>query len=154
MKEIYESQTTVFPKKKTVVIAPVFVILLCVILYAIFIKPTIEQHTWELYIAQQAEPFFVVAHHQDYDVSGDDTLFAISKPIDLACVAKNGKLTIMDKTNNKTYSGTYKVKSWRFQRYDITIEGKTGTANINKDSLFNRTLFMSIDGYYLNFQPR
>lgn len=126
---------------------------MCIFLYAIFVKPKIEIYTWELSLAQQAEPYFVVAHNPDYDFSDNDSpLFAFSKPIDVTCVAKNGKLTITDKTNNKTYNGTYKVKSWRrHQRYEIVIDGKDGMANISNSSLFNPTLFVSIEGYYLNF---
>jgi hypothetical protein len=45
------------------------------------------------------------------------------------------------------------VKSWgrhhTLQSYEIVIEGKKGKANIS--DRFNRTLFMSIDGYNLHF---
>lgn len=141
--------------KKGIVFIPIFAIVLCIVLYAIFVKPAIEMHTWELFLAQQAEPpHFRVAHHYNYTFADyeDDPLLEFSKPIELTCVAKNGKLTITDKTNNKVYNGTYKVKSWnKFnrQRYDIVIEGKEGTANISSRSI--STLFMSVDGYYLNF---
>ncbi len=140
---------------KKIVFLPVFVIVLCTILYAIFAKPTIEIHTWELFSAQQAgPPHFTVAHHHNYTFSADedDTLFKFSKPIEVTCIAENGKLTITDKTNSKIYNGTYKVKSgnkFLRQRYEVVIEGKEGTANIS--DRFNRTLFMSIDGYYLHF---
>ena len=151
MKELCNSKTKLFSKKALI---PVFVILLCIFLYAIYVKPKIEIYTWELFSAQQAEPpNFTVAHHYNYTLADDenDTQFKFSKPIELTCVAKNGKLTITDKTNNKTYNGTYKLKSWRriYQQYEIVIEGKKGKANIS--DRFNRTLFMSIDGYYLNF---
>ncbi len=155
MKECCNLKTKLFSKKKAIALTPIFVILLCIFLYAIFVKPTIEMHTWELFSAQQAEPpNFTVAHHYNYTFAsdGDDTLFKFSKPIELTCVAEIGKLTITDKTNNIIYSGTYEVESWnKFsrQRYKIVIDGKEGKANIS--DRFNRTLFMSIDGYYLNF---
>ena len=154
MKERYNLKTKLFSKKKVIALTSVFVIILCIFFYAIFAKPVIETHTWQLFTAQQAEPpNFTVAHHYNYTFASDedDTLFKFSKPIELTCVAKNGKLIITDKTNNKTYSGTYKVESWKksYQPYKIVIDGKEGKANIS-DSL-NRTLFMSIDGYYLHF---
>lgn len=154
MKERYNSKTKQFSNKKAITLTPIFVILLCIFLYAIFVKPKIELYTWELSSVQQVgPPFITIAHNKDYDFSDeDDTLFEFSKPIELTCVAKNRKLTIADKTNNKVYNGTYKVESWnKFsrQRYKIVIDGKEGKANIS--DRFNRTLFMSIDGYYLHF---
>ena len=80
-------------------------------------------------------------------------LVAFSKEIELTCTAKDGKLTISDRTNGKTYEGTYKVTSWgRFigQSYAVVIDGKDGTAKMS--SKFNRTLFISVGGYYLNFE--
>lgn len=158
MKECCNSKTKLFSKNKAVALTPIFVILLCIFLYAIFVKPKIEIYTWELSSVQQVgPPFITVAHNKNYNFSDeDDALFKFSKPIELTCVAKKGNLTITDKTNNYTYKGTYKVKHWGGRRlhgqgYEIVIEGIEGTANISNNSLFNRTLFMSIDGYCLNF---
>lgn len=154
MKERYNSKIKQLSNKKAITLTPIFVILLCIFLYAIFVIPKIELYTWELSTAQQeGPPFITVAHNKDYDFTDeDDVLFKFSKPIELTCVAKNGKLTITDKTNNIIYNGTYKVESWnKFsgQCYKIVIDGKDGKANIS--DRFNPTLFMSIDGYYLNF---
>lgn len=152
---MFQPKNELFSKKGNNCRFTFICIILCIFFYAVFAKPVIETHTWELFSAQQANsPHFVVAHHHNYTLSDDenDTLFKFSKPIELTCVAKSGKLTITDKTNNKTYSGTYKVKSWSKhtpQSYEIVIEGKKGKANISEQ--FNRTLFMSIDGYYLHF---
>lgn len=129
--------------------------ILC-ILYVVFARPAIEAHTWVLSFAQQADPFFVVAHNPEYDFSDDDSnIFVFSKEIELTCVAKDGKLTLTDKTNGKTYEGTYTVTSWNRssgQSYAIVINGKKGTANIS--SRFNRTLFISLGDYYLNFEKQ
>ena len=124
------------------------------VLYAIFAKPAIETGTWVLSLVQQAEPFSVVAHSPGYDLSDNESnLFAFSKEIELTCVAKDGQLILTDKTNGKIYEGTYKTTSWsRFsgQSYTVVIGEKEGTANIS--SRFNRTLFISVGGYYLNFE--
>lgn len=157
MKECCNLKTKLISKKRVIALTPAFVIILCIFFYVVFAKPIIETHTWELSSAQQVgPPFITIAHNKDYDFSDeDDTLFEFSKPIELTCVAKNRKLAIADKTNNKVYNGTYKVKSWgrhhTLQSYEIVIDGKIGTANISNNSLLNRTLFMSIDGYNLNF---
>lgn len=131
-------------------------VILCIILYVIFAKPAIETYTWELYLVQQAEPFSVVAHSPVYDFSDDKSnLLAFSKEIELVLVAKEGKLILTDKTNDRVYEGTYKTTSWsRFsgQNYAVVIEGNEGTANIT--SGFNRALFVSVGGYYLNFKNK
>lgn len=157
MIDCWNLNTKLFSKKQAIALTPVCVVILCIFLYFAFIKPKIEFYTWELSSAQQVgPPFITIAHNKDYDFSDEeDILFEFSKPIELTCVAKNRKLTITDKTNNKVYNGTYKVKSWGrhyiTQSYEIVIDGKKGTANISNNSLLNRTLFMSIDGYNLNF---
>lgn len=139
-----------FLKLKKSISIPLFVIL-CVIIFAVLAKPAIETRTWVLFTAQQKNASYaVVAHKPDYYVSNDN-LFAFSKEIELTCVAKDGKLTITDKTNGKTYEGTYEPTSWgKFQSYDVVIDGIEGTANIS--SGFNRTLLVSVGDYILNFE--
>lgn len=149
-----------FVKSKKGALIHIFEVLflvLCIVIYTVFSNPTIERHTWVLYSAQQAEPpYFVIAYNQDSGISDyDSTFFAFAKPIELTCVAKDGRLTLIDKTNDKTYNGTYKVKSWgRFtgQKYTVVIDGKEGTANISSRS--NCTLFVSLDDYYLQFDVK
>lgn len=116
-----------------------------------FLAPTLENRTWVLFTAQKSG--VVVAHHKDYDLSGDTSgLFGASKPIELICEAEDGKLVLIDKTNNKTYEGTYKNTDGfslfkQFKTYKVTIDGVEGTANISS----NKTLFVSVGGYSLNF---
>lgn len=136
------------------------IVALCVIITSVsfFTTSNIEHRTWVLFYAQQAEaPHFVVAHGKDYDVSNiEDPLFSFSKLIELTCEAKDGKLLLTDKTNGKTYEGTYIMTSgWlgRFsasakKSYSVIIDGLEGTANFSS----NKTLFVSIGGYYLNFE--
>ncbi len=118
-----------------------------------FSAPTLENRTWVLFTATQADLPFVVAHDKDYDVSNDQSgLFQNSKPIELICQAEDGKLVLIDKTNNKTYEGTYKSTDGfslfkQFKTYTVTIDGVEGTANISS----NKTLFVSVGGYSLNF---
>lgn len=137
-------------KSKKMIFIPILAVL-CVVLYAFFARPAIETHTWVLFSAQRADLPYFVAHQPGYDPSDTDQLFAFSKETELTCVAKDGKLTITDKTNHKTYEGTYKAASWgRFRQYDVVIDGKEGTANISSEP--NRTLVVSIGDYFLNFE--
>lgn len=130
------------------------IVILCIVVYVCFSKPAIEKKTWLLSYAQQATPpLFVVAHHDDYDFSDDDSsLFEFSKPIELTLEAADGQLILTDITHGKTYEGSYKNTSWRKQSYSVTLEGLEGHANIS--SQFGRTLFVSIGDYYLHFEAK
>lgn len=143
-------------KIKKRIIVPLLVIV-CIVLGVVFVRPAIEMHTWVLTSAQQANPpHFVVAHKSDYDISDNDSnIFSFSKSIELTCAMRGGKLTLTDKTNGKTYEGTYRITSWnRFQGqcYSVVIDGQKGSANIA--TTFPRTLFVSVGDYYLNFEPQ
>ena len=147
-------------KKSKNVILFLATIVLCIIIsvISIFSMPRLEHRTWVLSYAQQAEaPCFVVAHNPDYNFSEDESgLFDFSKEVELTLEAKDGKLIIVDKTNEKTYEGTYTVTSggigrfrvFKNKTYAIVINGLEGTANFST----NRTLFISIDGYCLYFE--
>lgn len=143
--------------KKIIIIS--LIAILVIAISEIFVTARIENRTWLLSSAQQAEaPYFIVAHNAEYDFSNDKSgLYEFSEPIELICEAKNGKLILTDKTNEKTYEGTYTRhyfigrsarKFLKVPSYSITIDGVEGTANISS----RRTLFVSIGGYYLNFE--
>lgn len=144
--------------KKSQKVIAIFAIVIIIVLLLAFVIPNIENRTWILSYAQQAEePHFVVAHNIDYDFSNDESgLFEFSKPLDLICEAKDEKILFIDRTNGKTYEGTYKITSGRFgifraftkKSYTVVIDGLEGTANLSS----NRTLFISVGGYYLNFE--
>ena len=139
--------------KKNVFI--LIIVILCIIAYAFFAKPTIEKRTWVLSYAQQAEPpLLVVAHNDDYNFSDiDSSLYKFSKPIELMLEADDGKLILTDITNSNTHRGTYKVKAWGKhidQSYTVVIDGVEGTANIS--SKLGRTLLVSIGNYNLHFE--
>lgn len=140
-------------KKVITLIEAVGTVMFCLSIAALllFSSPTLENRTWVLFTAQKSG--VVAAHDKDYDLSNDTSgLFGASKSIELICQAKDGKLVLTDKTNNKTYEGTYKSTDGfslfkQFKTYKVTINGVEGTANISS----NKTLFISVDGYSLNF---
>ena len=144
--------------KKVITFSGIVIFCIIVAVILIFAMPNLENRTWDLSYAQQAEaPYFVVAHNADYNFSDDESgLFDFSKEVELTLEAKDGKLLIVDKTNEKTYEGTYTInygKHGRFRvfknkTYTVVIDGLEGTANFST----NRTLFVSIDGYCLYFE--
>ena len=83
-------------KKSKKIIISVFWVILCVgiIMFWISLVPSMENRTWLLSYAQQAEaPYFVVAHNSDYDFFGDESeLYNFTKPVELTLQAKDGKL--------------------------------------------------------------
>ena len=144
--------------KKVITFSGIVIFCIIVAVILIFAMPNLENRTWDLSYAQKAEaPYFVVAHNPDYNFSEDESgLFDFSKEVDMTLEAKDGKLIIVDKTNKKTYEGTYTInhgKHGRFRvfknkTYTVVINGLEGTANFST----NRILFVSIDGYCLYFE--
>ena len=65
-------------------------------------------------------------------VGEKDELYPDAKIVDLTLTAKDGKITITDATNNKTYEGTYKATKTtpKGTDYEITIDGKEGYATV------------------------
>ena len=65
-------------------------------------------------------------------VGEDDPAHPEAKIVEMTLVAKDGKITITDHTNNKTYEGTYKVeqKTPAGTDYEVTIDGKEGYATV------------------------
>ena len=136
--------------------------IVCVVIILLIAYQTsgIERKTWVLYAALQSDPFVcIVAHGIEQDASAkDDPLYQRSKPIELICEARRGKLVLTDKTNGKTYEGTYKVTSLGHNRrlgsdkganYRIEINGVEGRANISAQGI--PMLSIVIDGYTLEF---
>ena len=140
--------------KKIVRIALWAVLCTAIIIFLLASNPSIENRTWILSYAQQTQsPGLVVAHGTDYHASNmEDPMFQLSKPIELICEAKNGKLVLTDQTNGKTYEGTYTTSALKRRKYKVVIDGLEGTANINSD--IHHTLNVSIGGYLLHFDAK
>lgn len=64
-----------------------------------------------------------------------------AKVVDLRLMAKDGKLTIKDATNNKTYEGTYSVedKTPEGVDYKVVIDGKEGYATVAMTEYYDGT---------------
>lgn len=122
---------------------------------------SIEDYEWKMRTVMsgnietaQNEDSLIVA------VGESDELYPEAKIVDLTLSAKDGKITITDKTNNKTYTGTYKVqqKTPKGADYEITINGQNGYATVAPTEYYDGsevpTLPISLGEYSLYFIPK
>lgn len=147
--------------KKTVLI--LFCILTITMLLSSCASETIsiEDYEWKMRTVMsgnietaQNEDTLIVA------VGEPDELYPVAKIVDLTLSAKDGKITITDKTNNKTYTGTYKVqkKTPKGTDYEITINGQDGYATVAPTEYYDGsevpTLPINLGEYSLYFIPK
>lgn len=116
-------------------------------------KPKIEDHEWKMRTIVHIEDNQVV-----YDAARDESdIYPEAKIIEMTLVAKNGKITITDITNNTVYEGTYTVsgRNPKGTDYHITIDGKSGYAGAAMttyaDGTEEATLPITLDGYSMYF---
>ena len=116
-------------------------------------KPKIEDYEWKMRTIMHAEDNQVI-----YDaVAEESTTHPEAKIIEMTLIAKDGKITITDVTNGKTYEGTYIVSGRNPEGtdYHITIDGKSGYAGTAMttyaDGTREPTLPISLDGYSMYF---
>ena len=116
-------------------------------------KPKIENYEWKMRTIAHVEGEQLV-----YDAAAEEsTAHPEAKIIEMTLVAKDGKITITDVTNGKTYEGSYTVSGRNPEGtdYTITIDGKSGYAGVAMttyaDSSEEPTLPISLDGYSIYF---
>ena len=116
-------------------------------------KPKIEDYKWKMRTIMHIED-----NQSVYDAAAEEiSTHPEAKTIEMTLVAKDGKITITDVTNNKTYEGTYTVSGRNPEGtdYHITIDGKSGYAGVAMttyaDGLEEPTLPINLDGYSMYF---
>ena len=116
-------------------------------------KPKIEDYEWKMRTIAHVEGEQLV-----YDAAEEESsTHPEAKIIDMTLIAKDGKITISDFTNNRTYEGTYTVeqKTPAGTDYKITIDGKEGYASVAMttyaDGSEEPTLPITLDGYSMYF---
>ena len=119
-------------------------------------KPKIENYEWKMRTITHIEGEQLV-----YDaVAEESTAHPEAKIIEMTLVAKDGKITITDVTNGKTYEGSYTVsgRNPKGTDYQITIDGKSGYAGVAMttyaDGSEEPTLPISLDGYSMYFYAK
>ena len=115
--------------------------------------PKIEGYEWKMHSISHVEDGRIV--HDA--VSDDNVLRQDAEIIDMRLIAKNGKITVTDLTNSKTYEGTYTVSdnNPKGTDYHIVLNGKAGYAGVAMttyaDGTKVPTLPITIDGYSIYF---
>ena len=116
-------------------------------------KPKIEDYEWKMRTIMHIED-----NQSVYDAAEEESsTHPEAKIIEMTLVAKDGKITITDVTNGKTYEGTYTVsgRNPKGTDYNITIDGKSGYAGVAMttyaDGSEEPTLPISLDGYSMYF---
>ena len=120
----------------------------------------IEDYDWKMRTVMsnniedaQNEDQLVVA------VGETDKMYHDAKIVDLTLIAKDGKITVTDATNSKTYSGTYKViqETPKGTDYEVTIDEVTGYATVSPTEYYDGsevpTLPINLGDYSLCFIP-
>ena len=92
-------------------------------------------------------------------VGEQDELYPNAKVVDILLAAKNGEITLTDTTNNKTYTGTYKMteETSKSVTYEIKIDGIAGNATIaiteHLGNILTPTLPINLGEYTVYFLP-
>ncbi len=89
-------------------------------------KPKIEDYEWKMRYVMHGEDNQAVIDA----VAEESSAYPEASIIEMTLVAKDGKITVTDVTNNRTYEGAYTVSGRNPEGtdYHITIDGITGYA--------------------------
>ncbi len=143
-----------------------FVCVLMVLIFALGLSAcsgdvvAIEDYEWKMGAVMRND--IEVAQNEDelvVAVGEEDDIHPNAKIVDLKLVAKDGSITITDATNNKTYSGTYKVqqKTPKGTDYEVTIDGIKGYATVAPTEYYDGsevpTLPINLGEFSLYFTP-
>ncbi|MBE5730654.1 MAG: hypothetical protein E7350_01715 [Clostridiales bacterium] len=116
-------------------------------------KMKIEDYEWTLRYAFHVQGDQVIVDAvQEYDAAHPQ-----AKVVDITLTARDGKITITDGTNGRTYEGAYTVelKHPDGTDYDIVIDGKSGHATVGMTTFAGGseapTLPISVEHYSLYF---
>lgn len=115
--------------------------------------PKIDEYTWVMTSVQSME---TDGQAVAYGEKGGSTLEE-AKQIELVCEAQGGNLTLTDRTNDRTYTGTYQ-ESQRDSKstiYEVDVDGTNGVAvaamTTYQDGTQDPTLIFNLGDYTVNF---
>ena len=120
----------------------------------------IEDYEWKMDAVMRND--IEVAQNEDelvVAVGEEDDTHPNAKIVDLKLVANDGSITVTDATNNKSYSGTYKVqrKTPKGTDYEVTIDGIKGYATVAPTEYYDGsevpTLPINLGDFSLYFTP-
>lgn len=115
--------------------------------------PKIDEYTWVMTSVQSME---AGGQAVAYGEGGSSTLEG-AKQIELVCEAQGGNLTLTERTNDRTYIGTYQ-QSQRDSKstiYEVDVDGTSGVAVVAmttyQDGTQDSTLIFNLGDYTVNF---
>lgn len=120
----------------------------------------IEDYEWKMGAVMRND--IELAQNEDelvVAVGEEDDIYPNAKIVDLKLVANDGSITVTDATNNKSYSGTYKVqrKTPKGTDYEVTIDGIKGYATVAPTEYYDGsevpTLPINLGDFSLYFTP-
>ncbi len=115
--------------------------------------PEIDEYTWKMTSIQSAEADGQAVAYGPHESSTLDT----AVELEMQCTAQDGSLTLTDLTNNKTYTGTYRVQTTSPESvtYAVTVADQNGLAvcamTTYHDGSTTPTLIINLGDYVLNF---
>ncbi len=114
--------------------------------------PAVEDCGWTLSSVQGGENGQVVACEPDRQTENPSAAV-----LEMDCTAKDGTITLTDRTNGKTYTGTYALEAAdpESKTYFVALEGEEGLAVCGNTTFYDGsaapTFIIRFDDYVLNF---
>ncbi len=119
----------------------------------------IEDYEWEMRTVMSNDIELADSDAVVLAVGEYDELYPNAEIVDLTLTAKDGKITVTDATNGKTYVGTYKVTQTtpKGTDYEVTIDGIKGYATVAPTEYYDGsevpTLPINLGDFSLYFTP-
>lgn len=120
----------------------------------------IEDYQWKMRTVMSNDVELADSDAVVLAVGQKDELYPNAKIVDLTLIAKDGRITITDASNGKTYEGTYKVSqtTGKGADYEITIDGKKGYCTVAMTDYYEGdsepTLPINLGDYTLYFYQK
>lgn len=115
--------------------------------------PKIDEYTWVMTSVQRME---TGGQAVAYGEGGGSTLEG-AEQIELVCEAQGGGLTLTDRTNDRTYAGTYleRQRDPKSTIYEVDVDGTSGVAvaamTTYQDGTQAPTLIFDLGDHAVNF---
>lgn len=120
----------------------------------------IEEYEWKMKAVMINDAELAQSGELVVAVGEADSAHPNAKIVDITLIAKDGKLTISDLTNDKIYEGSYEVsgKNPEGVDYEVTVDGKAGYATVAMTKYYDGTeeptLPINLGDYSLYFYEK
>lgn len=123
-------------------------------------KSVIEDNNWKMRTVMSNDIAVADSDAVVIAVGEPDEMYPNAPVTDITLSAVDGKITVTDATNDKVYTGTYKVsnKEAKGTNYEITIDEQSGYATVSptaySDNTETDTLIINLGEYSIYFFPQ